>query len=76
MILAGHETSASTLSWVLYELSRHPEDQARCRQEIAELRQRVGDVPFSTQDYDGLPFLNAILKVRLLLCRLFSFPPT
>ncbi|KAF8906098.1 cytochrome P450 [Mucidula mucida] len=67
MILAGHETSASTLSWVLYELSRHPEDQARCRQEIAELRQRVGDVPFSTQDYDGLPFLNAILKESLRL---------
>ncbi|KAF9019068.1 cytochrome P450 [Hymenopellis radicata] len=67
MILAGHETSASTLTWVLYELSRHPEDQARCRQEIAALRDRVGDGPFSPQDYDNLPMLNAILKESLRL---------
>jgi cytochrome P450 len=38
LYLAGHETTASLLAWALYQLSRHPEIQARVRDEIdAEL---------------------------------------
>ncbi|XP_045429546.1 cytochrome P450 4F3 isoform X3 [Pipistrellus kuhlii] len=36
----GHDTTASGLSWVLYNLARHPEYQERCRQEV---RQLLGD---------------------------------
>ena len=35
--LSGHDTTASGLSWVLYNLAKHPEYQERCRQEVQEL---------------------------------------
>jgi cytochrome P450 len=35
--LAGHETSASALSWTLWLLAAHPEWQERCAAEAAAL---------------------------------------
>ncbi|XP_076978059.1 cytochrome P450 4F2-like isoform X2 [Tamandua tetradactyla] len=37
VMFAGHDTTASSLSWVLYNLAKHPEYQERCRQEVREL---------------------------------------
>ena len=34
---AGHDTTASGLAWLLYNLARHPHYQERCRQEVREL---------------------------------------
>ncbi len=31
LLLAGHETTATALSWALYELGRHPDEMARAR---------------------------------------------
>ncbi|KAF9018271.1 cytochrome P450, partial [Hymenopellis radicata] len=64
LILAGHETSATTLTWILYELSRHPEHQERIRKEVAAIRDRLGDSGRLTpQDYDSMAFMNAVIKV-------------
>ncbi|MET8088395.1 cytochrome P450 [Micromonospora sp. NPDC005237] len=42
LLLAGHETTASTLSWALYLLDRHPEVRRRLREEaIAVLGDRL-----------------------------------
>ena len=38
LTLAGHETTANTVTWVLYELARHPDHQAKLRGEIARKR--------------------------------------
>ncbi|KAK0449894.1 cytochrome P450 [Armillaria borealis] len=68
LTLAGHETTASTLTWLLYELCNHPEHQKRIRQEIAEVRTRVGaEDDLSSTDYDSMPFMNAVIKETLRL---------
>eukprot|EP00073_Rattus_norvegicus_P048418 XP_017450648.1 PREDICTED: cytochrome P450 4F5-like [Rattus norvegicus] len=36
-MFGGHDTTASTLSWILYNLARHPEYQESCLQEVWEL---------------------------------------
>ena len=35
LFLAGHETTANLLTWTLYLLSQHPEDEERVVSELA-----------------------------------------
>ncbi|KAK0506749.1 cytochrome P450 [Armillaria luteobubalina] len=57
-LLAGHETTATNLSWLLYELAAHPEHQSKIREEVKHSYH---------DDYDSLPFLNAVIKESLRL---------
>ena len=61
-IFAGHDTTAVAMAWLLYELSTHPKDQEKIRQEIFNASESGS---FTTKDYDSLPFLNAAIKVIL-----------
>ncbi|KIY65482.1 cytochrome P450 [Cylindrobasidium torrendii FP15055 ss-10] len=65
LLSAGQETSASTLAWVFYELSSKPDIQAKIRTEIAEARAHRCDEELTTQDYDGMYTLNAVIKETL-----------
>ena len=38
-IYSGHDTTASSISWILYSLAQHPEYQLKCQQEIDEILQ-------------------------------------
>ncbi|KIY66797.1 PAH-inducible cytochrome P450 monooxygenase PC-PAH 4 [Cylindrobasidium torrendii FP15055 ss-10] len=62
---AGQETTTSTLTWLFYELAQHQDVQDSVRREIAAVRARVGESPFTTQDYDGMEMLNAVIKETL-----------
>jgi len=65
-MLAGHETTASTMNWVLWELSKDVEYQALCREEIASLRSQVvarGEDDFSMADLENMPHVTAVIKV-------------
>ncbi|KIY66792.1 cytochrome P450, partial [Cylindrobasidium torrendii FP15055 ss-10] len=63
---AGQETTSSTLTWLFYELTQHPDVQDTVRREIAEVRERKGpESDFTTQDYDGMEMLNAVIKETL-----------
>lgn len=67
IILAGHETTANSLSWTLLELARKPEIQKKLRQEIRSKQREVdvrGDSTITTQDLDSMPYLTAVMKVR------------
>ncbi|KIK66166.1 hypothetical protein GYMLUDRAFT_38690 [Collybiopsis luxurians FD-317 M1] len=64
-IIAGHETTASTTTWILYELAKNPKCQARLYQEIRETRERIGVNDPTAQDLDSMPFFNAVIKETL-----------
>ena len=55
LLLAGHETTATTLAWVLQYVLANPDAHARVR---AEALAFGGGVPGSTD----LPFLDAVIK--------------
>ncbi|KAK0506705.1 cytochrome P450 [Armillaria luteobubalina] len=55
-VVAGHETSSTSLCWLLYELAVRPEHQSIIRTELQ-----------GSNDYDSMPFLNAVIKEALRL---------
>ncbi|KAL1681035.1 cytochrome P450 [Schizophyllum commune] len=65
MILSGHETTANTLSWALYELCRHPDVQTRLRTELRTFRATSGSSEPSAAAFDGMPYLAAVVKETL-----------
>jgi cytochrome P450 len=67
MLLAGHETTALTLSYAIYLLSEHPAAAARVR---SELDQVLGGRPAALADLPKLPFTDAVMRETLRL-----YPP-
>lgn len=65
VLLAGRDTTASTLSWTLYELARHPEVVAKLRTEILDT---VGTERTPTyEDLKNMPYLKAVMNETLRL---------
>jgi cytochrome P450 len=58
LLVAGHETTATTLAWTLHHLLQHPEWLARVRAEVREV---------GTTDLDKLVLLDAAIKETLRL---------
>ena len=69
LTLAGHETTANTLTWYLWELAKHPEFQTKLREEIMAVRANIstrGDSDLTIDDLDSMPLLQAGMKVRFI----------
>jgi cytochrome P450 len=62
LYLAGHETTATTLSWTWYLLSQNPAVYARLEAEIDEVLN--GRAP-TAEDVGRLPYCNAVIKESL-----------
>ncbi|KAF9010659.1 cytochrome P450 [Cyathus striatus] len=78
IMLAGHETTANSISWTLLELSRQPDIQKKLRAEINETLRAIsarGNSEFTASDFDSMPYLNAVLKesLRYFSVAIFSF---
>ncbi len=63
-LLAGHETTATSLCFALHLLARHPEQQNRAREEISRV---LGDRTPEAADLDRLPYLTQVLKEAMRL---------
>ncbi|MGW7361884.1 cytochrome P450 [Streptomyces sp. NPDC054841] len=63
-LLAGHETTATSLAFALHLLARHPEKQERARAEAD--RVLAGRTP-EAYDLDALPYLTQVLKEAMRL---------
>ncbi|KAI7880495.1 cytochrome P450 [Mucor mucedo] len=63
-LIAGHDTTANTLAWVLYELSRHPDIQAKVLQEISNAGITSDALP-TVEQISSLKYLSKVLKETL-----------
>ena len=72
LFLAGHETSASALTWVFFLLATQPSLVARLRREIAEV---VGDGPIGFEHTKALPTVRNIFRETLRLYPPITFLP-
>ena len=69
LLLAGFETTATSLSWSILEIARHTTVQNKLRQEIRAKEREIkarGDSEFTSNDFDAMPYLTAVLKVSSL----------
>ncbi|KAF8511968.1 PAH-inducible cytochrome P450 monooxygenase PC-PAH 1 [Gautieria morchelliformis] len=68
LMIAGQETTASTLSWAFYELSRNPGFQSRVREEIKTTRAQAaqrGNGELTIADLDSMQCLLSVMKETL-----------
>ncbi|MGW4164257.1 cytochrome P450 [Streptomyces sp. NPDC004788] len=63
-LLAGHETTATSLAFALHLLAKHPEEQKRAHEEVD--RVLAGRTP-GAADLDRLPYLTRVLKEAMRL---------
>ncbi|KAF2016963.1 cytochrome P450 [Aaosphaeria arxii CBS 175.79] len=61
-LIAGHETTSGLLSFVFYQLCRHPEAYQKAQREVDEA---VGKRAIKVEDLNKLPYLNAVLRETL-----------
>ncbi|OMP88640.1 Protein LUTEIN DEFICIENT 5, chloroplastic [Diplodia seriata] len=60
-LAAGHETTATSMTWAAYLLAKHPDAQRRLREEIrANLPSPDSGAQITATDIDRLPYLNAV----------------
>ena len=67
LFLAGHETTALTLTWTLYLLAQYPDVEAKVR---AELQAALGDRPATAADKLNLKYTEQVIQESLRL-----YPP-
>ncbi|XP_036591986.1 cytochrome P450 4F8-like [Trichosurus vulpecula] len=63
----GHDTTASGISWALYNLAHHQEHQDHCRQEIQELLRGRQPEEIEWDDLTQMPFLTMCIKESMRL---------
>jgi cytochrome P450 len=64
LIMAGHETTSNTLSWVFYLVSQYPEVEAKLH---AELERVLGGRTPTVEDLRALEYTNLVVKETLRL---------
>ena len=70
--LAGHETTASVLTWTFFMLSQQPDFVARLRAEISEV---AGDGPISLEHAKQLVLVRNVFREALRLYPPITFIP-
>ena len=67
IFLAGHETTATTLSWTLYLLSKHPDVRKKCEEEV---KRTLNGRKANFEDTHRLPYLTQVIQESMRL-----YPP-
>ncbi|MGS0740504.1 cytochrome P450 [Glaciimonas sp. GG7] len=64
LLLVGEDTTANTLSWVIYFMAQYPEVQEKMQIEIDSILNTVGR-PLDIKSLDQLPYIEAVVKETL-----------
>jgi len=67
MIIAGHETGATTLNWAWYSLSQNPAEEKKLQDEVD--KEVAGDIP-TFAEVGNMPFSRQVIEEALRL-----YPP-
>lgn len=70
MIIGGHETSSSALSWIWYELDRHPAVRERLLEELDSV---IGPGPLTQEHLPRLTYVRMVIEETLRLHPPFWF---
>ncbi|KAK4051461.1 hypothetical protein OIV83_002945 [Microbotryomycetes sp. JL201] len=65
MLLAGHETSSTALTWLLWTLARHRDVQDRLRAEVRAAKAAAeadGENDLSLEQLNGLEYMDAVVR--------------
>lgn len=66
-LFAGHDTTATSLAWLVYLMATHPAEEAKV---LDELRSLPHDTPPSAEALENLPYLDVVVREGLRL-----YPP-
>lgn len=71
-VIAGHDTTTSSVSWTMYLLGHHPEIQQRVREEIDQYLEELNEnnEQITVANLKKLTYLNNVIKESLRL-----YPP-
>jgi cytochrome P450 len=73
MLLAGEDTTANSIAWLLYLLRRHPETLQRATQEVQAIAPDCA--AFTLEQLDSLDFLDACIEEAMRLKPVAPFLP-
>ncbi|MFM9436210.1 cytochrome P450 [Janthinobacterium sp. CG_23.3] len=73
MLLAGEDTTANTISWMLYLLQRHPRALRRAQDEVRRLA--PDPAAFSVEQMDALDYLGACASEAMRLKPVAPYMP-
>ncbi|CAB3244211.1 unnamed protein product [Arctia plantaginis] len=61
----GYDTTATTLTYIIYELAHHPQYQQKVYEELIEAKSNNDDKELKESDLGQLPYFNAVIKETL-----------
>ncbi|BBM99983.1 protein MpKAOL2 [Marchantia polymorpha subsp. ruderalis] len=67
LMLAGYESSAYSMMWVLILLAKHPECLAKLRAEHNHIKERIGESQLSLEDTNSMKYTHKVIDETLRL---------
>ncbi|XP_022102018.1 cytochrome P450 4F12-like [Acanthaster planci] len=69
-LFAGHETTATTTTWLLYNLARYPEHQTKVREEVDKILEKRDSDRINSEDLSHMEYMSLVIKETLRM-----YPP-
>ena len=65
LLVAGYDTTGTTLAWACYELAKNPEIQEKLRQEVEDILDGDPEKKLSYDDIQSMTYLDQVINETL-----------